>query len=88
MVTKHPILRTDFYLEADAYPLQIVRKHVEARIGLDDLTGLSGNDQDDFVKRWHLSFRTIRKSMKLTGSLRNRVFRSRIFKCSSIPIIR
>ncbi|MHA6534788.1 amino acid adenylation domain-containing protein, partial [Paenibacillus sp. BAC0078] len=52
MVQKHPILRTDFYLGTDAYPVQIVRKHVETRIGLDDLIGLDGNDQDDFVKRW------------------------------------
>ncbi|MHA6530945.1 amino acid adenylation domain-containing protein, partial [Paenibacillus sp. BAC0078] len=52
LVTKHPILRTDFYLQADAYPVQIVRKCVEARIGMDDITGLNGNDQDDFVKHW------------------------------------
>ncbi|WP_260989990.1 condensation domain-containing protein, partial [Paenibacillus xylanexedens] len=52
MVDKHPILRTDFYLETGTYPVQIVRKHVEVRIGLEDLSGLEGNEQNDLVKRW------------------------------------
>jgi amino acid adenylation domain-containing protein len=50
VVDAHPVLRTSFDLRSYSMPLQLVHKHVSARIAQTDISSLPGHQQDEAIR--------------------------------------
>ncbi len=52
VVDRHPALRTSFDMESFSEPLQLVHESAALRIGYEDLSSLSPDEQEEVIKRF------------------------------------
>jgi amino acid adenylation domain-containing protein len=52
LIARHPILRTTFDLSSFSEPLQLVWPEAPCRLNVDDLRGMSTEEQDQLLAKW------------------------------------
>ena len=51
-MARHPVLRTSFHLSEFEQPLQLVHQQVTPQLSVDDLQGLSTDEQEEAIATW------------------------------------